>query len=105
MDPGTGGGMLGGALASPAGPRGTGGPATMGMLDLSGLFGGGGAAAAAPTPSTSTLPRKKINVGKIPDSARAEVPPEASGVIDPSIIARQRMKRPKASSSSQGGGY
>jgi hypothetical protein len=104
MDPGTGGGMLGGALANPAGPRGTGGPPQMGMLDLSGLFGGGGAAA-APASSTSTLPRKKINVGKIPDSARAEVPPEAPGVIDPSIIARQKMKRPKTSSSSQGGGY
>jgi hypothetical protein len=89
MDPGTGGGMLGGALASPAGPRGAGGPPQMGMLDLSGLFGGGGAAA-APAPSTSTLPRKKINVGKIPNSARAEVPPKPKSAD----VARARILRP-----------
>jgi hypothetical protein len=80
--------MQGGVL-SPGG-----GPATMGMLDLSGLFGGGAQPAAAPA--------RKI---KIPPTMRAEVPDESPGPIDPSIIARRKMKRAKASSSSQGGGY
>jgi hypothetical protein len=69
----------------------------MGMLDLSGLFGGG-----AKQPAAAAAAPRKI---KIPASARAEVPPEAPGPVDASIIARQKMRRPKASSSSQGGGY
>jgi hypothetical protein len=82
--------MQGGVLAP------GGGPATMGMLDLSGLF-GGGAQPAAPT----AAPMRK----KIPPTMRAEVPDESPGPMDPSIIARRKMKRAKASSSSQGGGY
>ena len=70
MNPGTGGGMLGGALA---GPRGAGGPPQMGMLDLSGIFRGGQPAAPA-----AAQPRTKIDVGKIPANARAEVPPDAA---------------------------
>jgi hypothetical protein len=87
MNPGTGGGMLGGALAS---PRGTGGPSQMGMLDLSGLFGGGGQASA---PASSTLPRKKINVGKIPDNARAEVPPDTTSKAPSDYGPLQRNRR------------
>ena len=92
--------LMGGALAANQSGRGGGGPDPMGMLDLSGIFRGGQPAAAP-----AAQPRTKINVGKIPASARAEVPPVSPGPMDPSIIARQRMKRPKASSSSQGGGY
>jgi hypothetical protein len=68
MEPGLRGGMLGGMLAS---PRGTGGPSPMGMLDLSGLFGGGAAPPVA-------QPKTRINVGKIPANARAEVPPDTT---------------------------
>jgi hypothetical protein len=52
--------------------------------------GTGGGMLAAPAPSTSTLPRKKINVGKIPDSARAEVPPKPKSAD----VARARILRP-----------
>src|SRR4029077_3847293 len=83
--------MQGGVL-SPGG-----GPAQMGMLDLSGLFGGG----AQPAPAPAAAPMRK----KIPPAMRAEVPEESPGPMDPSIIARRKMKRAKASSSSQGGGY
>ncbi len=76
-NPGTGGGMLGGALA---GPRGGGGAPQMGAFNFASLFGGGQPVAAAAAPST--LPRKKINVGKIPASARAEVPPVSKAPSD-----------------------
>ena len=72
MNPGLGGGMMGGALAANQSGRGGGGPSQMGMLDLSGIFRGGQPAAAAAAPAQ---PRTKIDVGKIPANARAEVPP------------------------------
>ena len=78
QNPGTGGGMLGpgGALAS---PRGGGGPDQMGVFNFGNLFGGQPAAAAAP----AAQPRTKIDVGKIPPNARAEVPPRnKSGPMD-----------------------
>jgi hypothetical protein len=65
-NPGTGGGMLGGALAS---PRGQGGPPVATALDLSRIFGGGQPAAAV-----APLPRTRINPGVIPPSATASVP-------------------------------
>ena len=71
-NPGTGGGMLGGALAS---PRGQGGPPVSTALDLSHLFGGGQAAAPA---AAAAQPRTRINVGKIPANATALVPPATS---------------------------
>lgn len=70
QNPGLGGGMMGGALA---GGRGGGGPSQMGMLDLSGIFRGG--QPAAPAAAAPAQPRTKIDVGKIPADARAEVPP------------------------------
>ena len=84
-NPGTGGGMLGGALAS---PRGQGGAPLATALDLSHLF-GGGQPAAAPA-AAAPLPRMRINPGVIPPTATASVPPQAPGPTDPSIIARQR---------------
>jgi hypothetical protein len=82
--------MQGGVL-SPGG-----GPATMGMLDLSGLFGGGSQPAAA--------------IRETPPNARTDFRTPAThliepGPMDPSIIARRKMKRAKASTSSQAGGY
>lgn len=87
-NPGIGGGMLGGALAS---PRGQGGPNVSTALDLSGLFGGGRPAAAAP--ASSTLPKKKINVGKIPPDMRAEVPPDATSKAPSDYGPLQRNRR------------
>ena len=70
-NPGTGGGMLGGALAS---PRGQGGAPVATALDLSHLF-GGGQPVAAPA-AAAPLPRTRINPGTIPASATASVPPD-----------------------------
>ena len=78
------------------------GASQMGMLDLSRLFGGGQPAPAAAAPAAAPYPPPRPIAPVYKQPSIREVPP---GPMDPSIIARQGMRRPKSSSSSQGGGY
>jgi hypothetical protein len=79
--------------------RGRQGAEQMGMLDLSRLFGGGAPAVNPNVPAAAAAPAAAVR--RVPPSVLSRAP----GPMDPSIIARQKMKRSKSSTTSQGGGY